>query len=82
MDNPGYYVPAGALGFSVMLFTLLAIVCLCFLIGRRYVVGGELGGSKFGRTGSCAFLVFLWVIYIVLSTLQAYDQLGEVSFGI
>jgi len=68
-ENPGYYVPAGALGFSVILFTTLAVTCIFFLIGRRYVVGGELGGTKFGRTGSCAFLVFLWIIYITLSTL-------------
>lgn len=81
-ENMGYYVPAGALGFSVVIFTCLAVTCIAFLVGRRYVVGGELGGSNFGRVGSCAFLSFLWVIYITLSTIQAYDLMGDVSFGI
>jgi solute carrier family 8 (sodium/calcium exchanger) len=81
-DFIGYYVPAGALGFSVGLFTVLACTCIAFLIGRRYVVGGELGGSKFGRNMSCAFLCGLWTIYIIASTLQAYGLLGDVSLGI
>jgi solute carrier family 8 (sodium/calcium exchanger) len=81
-NNPGYYVPAGALGFSVILFTCLAVTCILFLVGRRYVVGGELGGPQPGRNLSCAFLVTLWVIYLTLSTLQAYGKLGDVAFGI
>lgn len=83
-DNPGYYTNAGALGFSVVVFSVLAIVCISFLVGRRFVVGGELGGSKFGRNASCAFLTTLWLIYVTLSTLQAYGMFGDVSamFGI
>jgi hypothetical protein len=83
-DNPGYYTNAGALGFSVVVFSVLAIVCISFLVGRRFVVGGELGGSKFGRNASCAFLSFLWLIYISLSFAQAYGAFGDVSamFGI
>jgi len=73
-ENPGYYIEAGSLGFSVILFTTLAVVCILFILGRRYIVGGELGGSKFGRTWSCVFLCSLWVIYIVLASLQAYSE--------
>jgi len=40
----GYFVPAGSLGFSVVLFTTLAVIALCFLCIRRKMVGGELGG--------------------------------------
>lgn len=76
-ENPGYYVPAGSLGFSVALFTSLAVVCIIFLIFRRFMVGGELGGTSFGRAASCGFLVFLWIIYIVFSTLQAYGIILE-----
>lgn len=43
-ENIGYYVPAGALGFSVVIFTCLAITCIAFIVARRYIVGGELGG--------------------------------------
>lgn len=42
---PGYYVPAGSLGFSVIVFIACAIVCIITLLARRYIVGGELGGS-------------------------------------
>lgn len=83
-ENNGYYVPSGSLGFSVVVFSILAVTCIAFLIGRRYVVGGELGGTKFGRNGSCAFLCFLWFIYILLSTLQAYKigGLDSMKMGI
>lgn len=67
--NQYYFVPAGALGFSVALFTCLAVTALVFIVCRRFVVGGELGGSDLGRKGSCTFLCFLWSIYIIASTL-------------
>ena len=75
-ENPGYYVEAGALGFSVIVFTALAVICIIFIIARRFVVKGELGGSDFGRKASCAFLCTLWLTYIVLGALQVYEKLG------
>ena len=71
-DQP-YYVPAGSLGFSVVIFIICAVCCLIFLFIRRMRVGGELGGSRSGRIGSMIFLCSLWLIYIVLSALQAYE---------
>jgi hypothetical protein len=68
-DYVGYFVPAGALGFNVVVCSCLAITCLIFLMIRRYTVGGELGGGNTGRTASCVFLVSLWVIYIVMCIL-------------
>ena len=41
-----------------------------FLLIRRYVVGGELGGGPVGRWLSCIFLVGLWFVYIIMSILQ------------
>lgn len=79
-DRPGYvgyFVPAGTLGFSVVLFTVLAVTGLIFLCIRRKVVGGELGGTTTGRAFGCFFLVSLWLIYIVLSILQATGKLGD-----
>jgi len=64
---PLYYVPAGSLGFSVVIFCCCAVTCIIFLMIRRKVVGGELGGSPTGRLGSCVFLVTLWFIYIIMS---------------
>jgi solute carrier family 8 (sodium/calcium exchanger) len=72
-ENNGYYIEAGSLGFSVVVFTCLAVTCIITIIIRRNVVGGELGGSKNGRLGSCIFLCTLWLIYIVMSTLKMND---------
>lgn len=77
-----YYVPGGALGFSVAVFITVAIICLLVLVGRRKFIGGELGGTNPGRAIFCAGLVGLWIIYIVLSILQAYGLLGDSTFGI
>ena len=67
----------------MVVFICVALTCIIILLIRRYVVGGELGGSQFGRTISCVALCSLWGIYILMSTLQAYGLLGEKagSFG-
>jgi Ca2+/Na+ antiporter len=70
--NSNYYVPAGNLGFSVVVFVTCAILCIITLLVRRKVVGGELGGSDAGRTGSAVLLIGLWFLYIILSILQVY----------
>ena len=71
-------VPAGNLGFSVILFTTCAVVAICLLILRRFVVGAELGGPAVFKYLSAAFLVFLWVLYVLLSSLQAYGIINVV----
>lgn len=79
-----FYVPAASLGFSVVCFVICAILCIVTLVVRRYKVGGELGGSQFGRSISAGFLVFLWFVYIVMSILQAYGVggLDKITFGV
>jgi hypothetical protein len=62
-----YYVPAGSLGFSVVVFVSTALICVLVLLVRRCRVGGELGGTKNGRTISCGFLCTLWGVYVVMS---------------
>jgi solute carrier family 8 (sodium/calcium exchanger) len=66
---PGYYVPAGSLGFSVVVFIFIAIICIIVLLARRYYVGGELGGTQMGRTLTAGFFTGLWLLYVVISTL-------------
>ena len=65
------------------MFIIVACTCVVILLVRRKLVGGELGGSSVGRTFSCCALVSLWLIYILMSTLQAYDvaDLGSVKIG-
>jgi len=77
-DVRSYYVPAGALGFSVIVFVACATTCIIFLLIRRCTVKGELGGSPAGRYGSCAFLSCLWFVYIIMCVLQTLPEGGPV----
>jgi hypothetical protein len=45
---------------------------------RRRLNGGELGGNVFWAWVSAAFLVILWLIYIIVSSLRAYDHIGDI----
>ncbi|GFS07619.1 sodium/calcium exchanger 3 [Elysia marginata] len=61
---------------SVVIFSICGTACFIFLVARRKFMGGELGGQKkVTKYLSSAFLVVLWVIYILLSSLKAYDIL-------
>jgi len=71
-DAP-YRVPAGELGFSVFVFLIVAVVCFMILVARRAVIGGELGGPTKSKYLSAVLCIFLWIIYISASTLQAYE---------
>jgi len=66
-DSKGtYFVPSESLGFSVVVFIFCAFLCILLLVVRRFVVGGELGGSTAGRAASAGFLISLWLFYIVM----------------
>lgn len=72
---------AGALGFSVIIYTITAVICVALLMARRYmgIFGrGELGGVKSLKIVSFVVLVFLWVMYILLSSLQAYGHISGI----
>lgn len=62
-----YFVPAKTLGFSVIVFVIVALSAIILLLVRRKVVGGELGGKPFGRSLSAAILCGLWCVYIAFS---------------
>jgi len=86
-NGEAYFVPAGSLGFSVVVFIVCAVLCIICLLVRRCKVGGELGGSRNGRIMSLIFLASLWFIYIIMSVLQAYEVGGaenweSLTFGI
>uniref|UniRef100_A0A7S1JYZ2 Calx-beta domain-containing protein n=1 Tax=Vitrella brassicaformis TaxID=1169539 RepID=A0A7S1JYZ2_9ALVE len=72
-----FAVPAGSLGFSVMVFTILALACIVLLAVRRSKLGGELGGPKVSKLTGAAILVSFWVAYLALSSLKSTDTLPE-----
>ena len=79
-----YYVAAGPLGFSVVVFLICAVLCILTLILRRCTVGAELGGPYGSRLASTIWLIFLWILYITLCILQASKIGGfdKIDFGI
>lgn len=83
-NQKGFFMPSQTLGFSVVVFICCALICITVLMIRRCWVGGELGGSKAGRWCSLVLLCSLWLIYIVMSILQAYGIAGldTLTFGI
>lgn len=65
-----YITPRGALAFSVTVFMCCSSVCLMMLVAKKFM-GGELGGSGFTRTGFACIMVGLWLLYLVVSGMQA-----------
>lgn len=75
-----FHVPAGTLSFSVIVYSICAIAALSLLVIRRYlpVFGrAELGGPTGPKIFSGVIFIALWVIYVILSALQAK---GIISF--
>ena len=68
-----YDMPAGDLAFSVIVFTICAITCICMLMIRRWFCGGMLGGSGFPKYFSAFFSFSLWLVYVSLSINRSYE---------
>jgi hypothetical protein len=67
----GFAVPAGSLGFSVVVFSTCAVVCLLCLVARRkFLNGAELGGPTGPKYATAAFFTLLWFTYVGLCWLQ------------
>jgi len=72
MHKGAFVVRKGDLGFSVIVFTVCAIITLSLVLVRRKMGNQELGGNKPAAIACAVFLCFLWVIYVLLSTLTTY----------
>lgn len=73
-----FVVPAGDLGFSVAVYTAVAFAAIALILLRRFLAlfgNAELGGAIIPKYMSGAFLIFLWFVYIILSSLQAYGHI-------
>jgi solute carrier family 8 (sodium/calcium exchanger) len=69
-----FNVSPGSLGFSVTIFCTEAVFAILILLARRNpAVGGELGGPKAVKTVTSSIFVFLWVFYVLMASLEAYD---------
>lgn len=73
-----FKVPSGSLGFSVSIYCAVSITCISLLMLRRKLTffgKAELGGPRPAAIASAVFMVFLWVLYIVLSALKTYKHI-------
>lgn len=69
-----FEVQPGNLAFSVTLFCVEAFVAIALMMVRRHPkIGGELGGPQPFKKLTSYFLIFLWLFYVFMSTLEAYD---------
>jgi hypothetical protein len=71
-----FIVPSGDLGYSVAVFLISAVVAIALLVVRRMVplFGGELGGNRVLAWLSSLLLVGIWINYLILSGLRAYEN--------
>ena len=68
-----FKVDPGSLGFSVTIFCTFAFVAIAVMMIRRVPsVGGELGGPANMRIFTSSLLIGLWVLYLLLSSLETY----------
>ncbi|KAK5848509.1 hypothetical protein PBY51_006117 [Eleginops maclovinus] len=72
-----FKVDPGNLAFSVTLFTIMAVICVLILLYRRRasVAGGELGGPRTCKMITSLLFASMWLIYILLASLEAYCHL-------
>ncbi|EDQ85030.1 uncharacterized protein MONBRDRAFT_29670 [Monosiga brevicollis MX1] len=75
-DGAFFYVPAGDLAFSVVIFTCCCLVCLGSLLFRRYKFGAELGGP-YSRQFAF-FFIGLWIFYVLMSSLQVEGYIASI----
>lgn len=78
VKGSAFKVPAGSLGFSVGIYCAASLTCISLLMLRRKLAffgKAELGGPRPAAIASALFMVFLWVLYIVLSALKTYNHI-------
>jgi len=69
-EPEGFKVSATGLGVSVLTFILCALGTICLILFRRFYLKAELGGRKRTAYMHAAFLVSLWLLYIIISILH------------
>ena len=73
-----FKVESGSLSFSVALYTIFAILCIITILLRRKLKifgNAELGGNVPLKYVCGLFFVFMWFLYVLFSSLQAYEKI-------
>ncbi|XP_015920946.1 sodium/calcium exchanger Calx [Parasteatoda tepidariorum] len=73
-----FHVKAGTLGFSVGIYTALALICIALIVSRRFltVLGkAELGGPRIYALICCIAMISMWFLYVLLSSFEAYGYI-------
>jgi solute carrier family 8 (sodium/calcium exchanger) len=71
-----FRVPVGSLGFSIIVYVIGATICMAMLLIKRFspcMGRAELGGPTAVKFITAGIFFILWLIYILLSSLQAYS---------
>lgn len=72
-NNSVFRVDPGSLGFSVTVFCAEAVVAILIMLVRRSKpIGGELGGPFGPKVATSIFFLSLWILYLVLSSMENY----------
>lgn len=66
-QDAAFVLEAGALSFSVGVFTVCAVCTMMALLLRRKLFGGELGGPYVPKLAAAIYLVALWLLYVTAS---------------
>eukprot|EP00051_Salpingoeca_urceolata_P000859 m.36678 g.36678 ORF g.36678 m.36678 type:complete len:806 (+) comp11041_c0_seq3:571-2988(+) len=73
-----FCIEEGTLATSVVIFSTFFVAWFAVLTVRRHhpAVGGELGGKGAPKWLTIGFFCLMWVMYIILSSLVAYDYIS------
>jgi solute carrier family 8 (sodium/calcium exchanger) len=75
LQGKPFIVQSGSLGFSVGVYSCLAVVGIGVLMLRRSARTcgfAELGGPQVTKYLTAFFFICLWIVYILLSSFEAY----------
>ncbi|XP_056647142.1 sodium/calcium exchanger 3 isoform X3 [Diorhabda sublineata] len=68
-----FHVDPGNLAFSVTIFcTEAALVIIVLVLRRSKYIGGELGGPTYIKYFTSAVFFSLWIVYLIMSSLEVY----------
>ena len=76
-QGEAFRVDAGSLGFSVSIYSITAVICIVTLLIRRFTFSkAELGGVMSVKVATFILFVFMWFMYIILSSMQVYGNIS------